>query len=777
MTILSIFFAYPARPELVSETVEQAISNLRQKSGVTTVQSWRETEIAGRFVVDQILNKINDVSVLVADITQLNFNVAYEIGFALGRGKRVVLTRLKGVIPNPPLSADVGIFDTLGYLEYENALDLENILRRITDASPSIRNIYPLNQSAPVYLIEARFRTDPVTRIISRIKKARLFFRSFDPQETPRLSGSEAFEQIAQSFGVLLHLLPNNMLDAPIHNLRVAFLAGLAEGFGKVLLILQDGEEPVPVDCRDLVKVFIHPSHIDDAIADFAPKVTETLQETRYVEIDKEQSILEKITFGASSAENEFTSLSGYYLETDQFQRALRGEVRLVVGRKGSGKTAIFAQVRDRMRRNRQNIVVDLRPDGYQLLKFKEMVLRYLGQGALEHTVTAFWEYLLLLEICYKLLEKDRLPHTRDRRLLEPYRRLASLYDSDQYVTEGDFSERLSSLLQHITDEYQSKYGSESNRTLTQQEITELLYRHDVNKLREQVVEYLRLKDMLFLLFDNLDKGWPTHGLGATDIAIIRALLEATRKLERQLQRRDVRCSTLAFLRNDVYELLVSETPDRGKEGRAALDWSDPDLLRELIRRRLLYSGMRERIFDDLWHRICISHIGGEESSQYLIDRCLMRPRALIDLANYCRGFAVNLGHQKIEANDIKKGVEAFSSDLVVDIGYEIRDILPVAENVLYAFIDEPQTLPASAVYTLLARGGILPAQLNDIVNILLWYGVLGIKRVDGTVTYIYSVNYEMQILTGIIRKLDAQGVVYVVNPAFVPGLQIREST
>jgi hypothetical protein len=32
-----------------------------------------------------------------------------------------------------------------------------------------------------------------------------------------------------------------------------------------------------------------------------------------------------------------------------------------------------------------------------------------------------------------------------------------------------------------------------------------------------------------------------------------------------------------------------------------------------------------------------------------------------------------------------------------------------------------------------------------------------------------------MQILMGIIRKLEAQGLVYVVNPAFVPGLQIRE--
>jgi hypothetical protein len=92
----------------------------------------------------------------------------------------------------------------------------------------------------PVYLIEARIRTDPVTRIISRVKKARLFFRSYDPQESARLSGSDAFTQVAESYGVLLHLLSNHMVDAPIHNIRVAFLAGLAEGFGRVLLLLQE---------------------------------------------------------------------------------------------------------------------------------------------------------------------------------------------------------------------------------------------------------------------------------------------------------------------------------------------------------------------------------------------------------------------------------------------------------------------------------------------------------------------------------------------------------
>jgi hypothetical protein len=774
-SIVPSFFAYASQPALIGETIEQALSNLRNKSGITVVESWRETDIAGRFIAEQVLNKIADATALIADVTHLNFNVTYEVGFALGKGKKVILTRHRGIKPKNPLAADVGIFDTLGYREYQNAGELEAIVRGVTDGTPSFRNIYPLNQTVPVYLIEARYRTDPVTRIISRVKKARLSFRSFDPQESPRLSASEAFEHVAQSYGVLLHLLPEHISDSAIHNLRVAFLAGLSDGFGKVLLLLQDGEEPVPLDYRDLVQVFMHPSQIDEAIGDFATRVTEALQQARYVKTEQDQSLLERVSFGASAAENELRELSTYYLDTDQFQRALRGEVRLVVGRKGSGKTAVFAQVRDRVRQDRQNIVVDLRPDGYQLLKFKEMVLQFLGPGALEHTVTAFWEYLLLLEICYKVLEKDKIPHTRDRRLLDPYRKLASIYDSDEYVSEGDFSERLSSLLQHITDEYQAKYGEQHNRTLTQQEITTLLYQHDVNQLRERVVEYLQLKRGLFLLFDNLDKGWPTHGLTATDVGIIRALLEATRKLERQLQRREVSCATLAFLRNDVYELMVSETPDRGKEGRVALDWSDADLLRELLRRRLLSSNLPDKPFDDLWQRICVSHVHGEESSQYLMDRCLMRPRALIDLANHCRGFAVNLRHTKIELEDIRKGFDAFSSDLVQEIGYEIRDVFPEAENVLYAFIDEPQAFPASSLATLLQGRGIPHDKVASVIEVLLWYGVLGIRRADGNVTYIYSVNYEIQILKGIIQKLEADGVVYVVNPAFVPGLQIRD--
>ena len=113
--------------------------------------------------------------------------------------------------------------------------------------------------------------------------------------------------------------------------------------------------------------------------------------------------LLASLNMGSSTAENEFVTLGEYYLQTDEFRRALRGEVRIVVGRKGSGKTAVFAQVRDRIRSDRKQIVLDLKPEGYQLVKFKEQVLDLLEEGTREHTVTAFWEYLLLLEVAYKI--------------------------------------------------------------------------------------------------------------------------------------------------------------------------------------------------------------------------------------------------------------------------------------------------------------------------------------------------------------------------------------
>jgi hypothetical protein len=533
---------------------------------------------------------------------------------------------------------------------------------RIENLAPLGIDTANINKKAPIYITEPRIKSDAATRIIARVKKTGLFYRSFDPNETPRMAGHEAVRSVASSIGVLVYLVPRLEVGAQVHNLRSAFVAGLGHAMDKVVTLLQQGDDPVPIDYRDFVSPLYRLEHIDPLVAEFGAKVVERLQLAEAGAAFRPTTALEDLNLGASSAENEFRDLASYFVETDAFQRAKRAEVRMVVGRKGSGKTAIFARVRDHARKDKKNIVVDLKPEGYKLIKFKEDVLELLQEGTQDHTITVFWEYLLLLEICYKILEKDMIPHTRDNRLLEPYRKLAAAYRTDQFVSEGDFSERMTSLMNVIRKRFSTRYPDAKRLRLSDAQITELLYAHDVNRLREDLERYLVLKGDVWLLFDNIDKGWSPHGIKEADLIIIRSLLEATRKIERQLRRHEVNCNTLVFLRNDVYELLVQMTPDRGKESKVVVDWTDSDMLREVLRRRFVAHRPddEDRSFEELWRRVAIGLVNGEESSQHLINRCLMRPRYLIDIISHCRGFAANLRHNRIELDDVKKGIAAF---------------------------------------------------------------------------------------------------------------------
>lgn len=767
-----MFFAYPNDPKQIRDTIEICIKKLNTSKEL--VKSWKALDIVGSFIKDRIQSSIDEKNVLIAEISRLNFNVTYEIGYAIGRGKPILLTKNKSISQEGPSINEVGIFDTIGYKEYENSNDLDIILRDPPDNILYEKKSADKNIKAPIYLLETKFKTDDTTRITARIKKARLIYRSFDPNELPRLSAHDAIKQVSQSYGVVVPLLHKDILGFEVHNIRAAFIAGLTNGMDKPLCLLQNGENPIPLDYRDLVNIYYHPNDIDDYIADFAVKIIEAFQEGQEDDHVKKATILQRLDLGASSAENEMRSLQYYYLKTDAFRKTSRGEYQLVVGRKGSGKSAIFLQVRDRERAKGNNIVLDLKPDGYKLIKFKELVLGFLQEGTFQHTITAFWEYVLLLEICHKVLTSDAKRHMIQSELFKPYRQLEGLYKAEEYLTEGDFSERMSSLLEKLTISYIENYGSKENVRLSVPEITRLLYKTDLKKLRDAIISYLQLKEQIWLLFDNIDKGWPSSGLEKEDLIIIRTLVDASRKLQREFSKSKIELFPIIFIRNDVYDLLIESTSDRQKEAKVNLDWVDPDLLREVIRLRIIASldGGKEN-FDELWRSICISHYKGEETSQFLIDRCLMRPRFLINLINQCLGFAVNLNHKKIEEDDIEKGLGSFSVDVLTDISYEIRDVFKEAENIMYVFLTSKGNLSHEELRNIIAESEISEDLIEKVIEILLWYGFLGLKLNNQDVKYIFNLNYNMQLLKGLIKK-NKDNFTYSINPAFWPSLMIE---
>jgi hypothetical protein len=57
----------------------------------------------------------------------------------------------------------------------------------------------------------------------------------------------------------------------------------------------------------------------------------------------EKDAVLQKLSFGARIAEEESGELSGYFVETDQWRRILTGEIDVIYGPKGSGKSAIYS--------------------------------------------------------------------------------------------------------------------------------------------------------------------------------------------------------------------------------------------------------------------------------------------------------------------------------------------------------------------------------------------------------------------------------------------------
>jgi hypothetical protein len=770
------FIAYPAEPSDVGQAIETAVQ--LAKGDEVRFGSWKSLEIGGQLIPDQVHSGISSCSVFVADITYYNLNVAYEVGLAVGRRTPIALTKNSSLVGNHSLAPNVGVFDAIGQDSYSNSNELASIFQLATNRKPLMVE-YPLNPGMPVFTVLPKSKNDFLLRVTSSLKRLKLSFRVFDAAEQSRLGASDAIQNVSESYGLVLALLPSNHPESLTHNMRSMFVAGLAVGLDKPVALLTTGLEPPPMDVVSFASECKFPDQIDETIQELATYVAEGFQNTASA-LSPPKTQLEKLDIGASSAENELSKLSAYYLATDAFQKTLRGEARLVVGRKGSGKSAVFFEVKNKLSDNKQKLVIDLKPDGYQLINLKASFEPVLKSGSLEHLITAFWEYVLFCEVANEYRKTMRLIARRDPEVADSYKELEDLLEKHAISIDGDFSERIVASLKRISEQIADLPTSVDGAiTLTSPQVTNLVHRGLLSEIQAVLYKCLRSKEEVWILFDNVDKGWPAHGLTATDILIVRTLQDAARKVARSLDQHGCPTFTVIFLRNDVFELLVSETPDRGKEARVMLDWHDRDALKEVVRRRLAYSGMApDRSLEDLWNQIATPYVFGRPSFEYLLDRCLMRPRFLLDLIAHCKSCAVNVGHQRIESEDIEKGLRVFSSELVTDIGFEISDVLGAsyqdAGELLMNFLGCDQILSAEEIFSILVSGSSSKdVDRERVLKILLWHGVVGLSSMTGDeASYIYDFNYNYSLMAANITKVGAKAV-FRINDAFTAGLQL----
>jgi hypothetical protein len=754
-------FVYGSQPPQIAATIEGAVELLAQRHKDAEFRTWKDLDIHGHVIFCEICKGLRSATTVVADVTTLNFNLLFEIGYCIGLGVPVVPIRDTTYGVDRRAFEAMGLLDTLGYQDFQNAEQLAAKLApnaRLPLARPP-RKTYV---DSPLYVLKGPIDTEGAVRLMSALKKSPLRFRTYDPVETPRLSLHAAWRQVSGSFGVVAHLLSPHRDGAASHNGLVALLSGIAMAEQKVVAMIQEESVVQPIDYRDLVQSYEIPDHVPALLEHPIARTIEAMQAEGAARFTPPApGTLERLDLGDVAAENEIRGLRDYFVRTGQFRQAVAGHARLVIGRKGSGKTAIFYEARDSAKRGHESLVLDMKPDGHQFTKLREAVLLELSDGQQEHTITAFWNFILLAEIAHKVLLEDYRWAMRDPKRLERYQALENEFLRHGLASGDDLSQRLLRLVDRLI----ARFG-DHGEVQARDDLTELVYGNDIRSLTAAVTRYLSAeKSEVWFLLDNIDKSWVARGTTAADMLIIRGLLEATRKLERQLEQKDVDVHCLVFLRTDIYDHLVRDTPDRGKDTAVRLDWDDADVFKEIILRRVKASTGLQGSFEEIWRTLATERVGAEDSFGYLLRRTLLRPRDLLTFVQRCIEVALNRGHSAITADDIKQAEGSYSEDMLLGLVFEIGDTHPEVSDSLYSFqgCAEPMTLVE--VREVLRRAGVAKEGLDSGVELLLWFGFLGTRdRRSGEEAYSHEVRFNLRRLT---HPLEAGGADVVVHPAF----------
>lgn len=253
------FVCYPSRPPQIASTVEDAVENLRNRDRSRKWFTWKGMDIAGQVIFCSICKSMRFSEHIIADVTTLNFNLMFEIGYGLGLGLPIIPIRDSSYLRDKLKFDEFGLLDTVGYVDFQNSLQLADAILARLPVEPIPPPPVDINLQAPLYVLKGPHNTEGDVRLLSILKKSWLRFRTYDPVETPRLSLHELRKQIGASLGVIAHLLDSERAGAPVHNARCALAAGIALALEKKVLILQEGHVEQPIDYRDVVVEYERP--------------------------------------------------------------------------------------------------------------------------------------------------------------------------------------------------------------------------------------------------------------------------------------------------------------------------------------------------------------------------------------------------------------------------------------------------------------------------------------------------------------------------------------
>ena len=736
---------------------------------------------------------IDDSDFFCADITTLNANVMFELGFAIARDNRIWLIRDDSYVDSRKEFEQLRLLTTIGYKPYTNA---EHIIKGFFADSPQTTleltvfraSIEPLLQPShppdPVlYLksgidIEASVR---VSRVVDRLKPKPVID---DPRESSVQPLYWYGQKVIFAPGVIAHFLSPNREGARLHNARYALVSGLTRGFDRKLLMLTEHSDLLaPIDYRDSMTYYTTPSEAGYRTEEWLRQITpdETAETKNASRVGALKLATELRDFhqqlGEYVAENEASQLSEYFVETTAHMDILNGTQTIFVGRKGTGKTANLLQAAAETGKDLQSLACVLKPVGYEMRGLARLFSNYKHADHKGYVIESLWKYLLYSEIAIATVR--HVEEFTPWLLSEP--RVQALFDllsEEESALSGDFTARL----ERVVSRLEAAAPTDSTDVF-KRGISEILHHNVLSKLRTKLSQVLTKMNKVLLLIDNLDKPWTRSADVEALAQFISGLITATSRVGEELRygernKNATRFNSAIFLRSDIFERILVSAEEPDKISHTRLSWNDPELLLRIIEERYVSSHGPKSYPADMWHKYFIPTVKNVPTREYLISRILPRPRDIVYFVKAAVSFAVNRRHDRVEEKDILDGEEQYSQYAWDSILVENSSIIPSLENVLLEFVGGKAVLTESTLRQLVTSAGIGIDQADPVIDQLINLTFLGVETACGKFAYADE-RKELQKNRVLAGKFAAQNLYerrYEVNAPFRSYLGIDEA-
>jgi hypothetical protein len=423
---------------------------------------------------------------------------------------------------------------------------------------------------------------------------------------------------------------------------------------------------------------------------------------------------LTRIDLGKDEAEQD-QRLREYFLKTSNYKNALVGTKTIVIGRKGSGKSAIFTLMKSEIE-DLGLLVIPITPDQYSWSVLKD----YQEKGILpEQAHTNAWKLTLLSSVVWKLNEINLIP--RDSKLVNYYKSMKDAFVPTREDWFLNIVKKTKDFVSGIKTQWVTFDWGETGTVATPLRIVE-------------EIKVALLKDWpqgkeVRILIDRLDDSYDASKESQN---LIIGLLKAANEINASFSNKLI---VTVFLRSDIYDNLFFDDQDKLRQYEETLNWKKDDLkavICERVRASLNLGGIdNNQIWQNLFSEK--SYRSQAPAEKYIIDRTFKRPRDIISFVRFAIETAIRNEHSVIETEDTRTAEEEkYSQSKYKDMIIEFQKHYPYIKDLLDSFSGSLHKLPQADLTKHLdgfiedKKLQIQPVQL--LRNLFTW-GIIGVKR------------------------------------------------